>query len=132
MHTAVKIAPHYSAPVVYVPDASRAVGVVGSLLSAELRRPFLAELAREYEAVRVRHAKRQERDRLLPLEEARCNRFQADWANYRPPEPCKPGICVFDDYPLEVLTRYIDWSPFFQAWQLVGSYPKILDDEIVG
>ncbi len=132
VHTAVKIDPHYSAPVVYVPDASRAVGVAGSLLSSELRRPFLAKLAREYEEVRERHAKRRERDRLLAIREARCNRFRGDWADYQPPKPCQPGVHVFADYPLEVLVCYIDWSPFFQAWELVGSYPGILDDEIVG
>ncbi|GAB6068011.1 methionine synthase [Methylothermus subterraneus] len=132
VHTAVKIAPHYAAPVVYVPDASRAVGVVGSLLSAELRGPFLANLAREYEEVRARHAKRQESARLLAIEAARANRLRTDWASYLPPMPRKPGIHVFDAYPLETLVRYIDWSPFFQAWELVGSYPKILDDPVVG
>lgn len=132
VHTAVKIDPHYPASVVYVPDASRAVGVVGSLLSAELRAPFLANLAQEYEEVRRRHALRQESARLLAIEEARANCVCTDWTSYCPPTPLRPGVHVFCDYPLEALIRYIDWSPFFQAWELVGSYPKILDDPIVG
>ncbi|MFN3918857.1 MAG: methionine synthase [Methylohalobius sp.] len=132
VHTAVKIAPHYPAPVVYVPDASRAVGVVGSLLSEELRGPFLTNLAQEYEEVRRRHAMRQESGKLLPIAQARANRFYTDWRDYLPPKPRKLGVCVFRDYPLDKLVRYIDWSPFFQAWELVGSYPKILDDPVVG
>jgi 5-methyltetrahydrofolate--homocysteine methyltransferase len=131
VHTAVKIDPHYPGPVVYVPDASRAPQVAGSLLSADLREPFLANLAREYEEVRSR-AKRQEGAKLLRLEAARANRLVTDWVNYRPPAPLKPGIHQFCDYPLDRLVRYIDWSPFFQAWELSGSYPKILDDPIVG
>ncbi len=132
VHTAVKIAPHYPAPVVYVPDASRAVGVVGSLLSEELRGPFLTNLAQEYEEVRRRHAMRQESSKLLPIAQARANRFYTDWRDYLPPKPRGLGVHVFRDYPLDKLVRYIDWSPFFQAWELVGSYPKILDDPIVG
>jgi len=132
VHTAVKIDPHYHAPVVYVTDASRAVGVAGSLLSADLRAPYLEQLASEYEAVRQRHARKQDRTRLLPLAEARRNRFDGGWGGYRPPVPKRPGIHVLDDYPLEVLVDYIDWTPFFQAWELAGSYPKILDDDVVG
>ncbi len=132
VHTAVKIDPHYHAPVVYVTDASRAVGVAGSLLSADLRAPYLEQLVSEYEAVRQRHARKQDRTRLLSLAEARRNRFRDDWASYHPPVPKQPGIHVLDDYPLESLVDYIDWTPFFQAWELAGSYPKILDDEVVG
>jgi len=132
VHTAVKIDPHYSGPVVYVTDASRAVGVAGSLLSAELREPYLAQLKREYDQVRERHAKKQDRTRLLPIGEARRNRFRDDWARYEPPVPKQSGLHVLDDYPLETLVRYIDWTPFFHAWELAGSYPKILDDEVVG
>ncbi|BCX88006.1 5-methyltetrahydrofolate--homocysteine methyltransferase [Methylomarinovum tepidoasis] len=132
VHTAVKIDPHYSGPVVYVTDASRAVGVAGSLLSAELREPYLARLKQEYDQVRERHAKKQDRTQLLPIFEARRNRFQDDWTGYRPPAPKRPGIHVLDDYPLDRLVPYIDWTPFFHAWELAGSYPKILDDEIVG
>ncbi len=132
VHTAVKIDPHYHAPVVYVTDASRAVGVAGSLLSTDLRAPYVEKLADEYESVRQRHARKQDRTQLLPLEEARRNRFRDDWARYQPPQPNKPGIHALKDYPLEILIPYIDWSPFFQAWELAGSYPKILNDEVVG
>ena len=132
VHTAVKIDPHYSGPVVYVTDASRAVGVAGSLLSDELREPYLRRLEAEYEQVRERHARKQDRTRLLPIAAARRNRFDGGWRDYRPPAPRQPGIHVLDDYPLEVLVDYIDWTPFFHAWELAGSYPRILDDEVVG
>ena len=132
VHTAVKIDPHYHAPVVYVSDASRSVGVAGSLLSEDLREPFVKQLADEYQQVRERHAKKQDRTQLLPIIEARRNRFRDDWANYQPPTPKRTGLQVFDDYPLQRLVGFIDWSPFFQAWELAGSYPKILEDEIVG
>ncbi len=132
VHTAVKIDPHYSGPVIYVPDASRAPQVAGSLLSTELREPFLVNLAREYQDIHERHARRQEGAKLLTLEAARANRLMTDWEDYRPPAPSKLGIHKFLDYPLDQLIRYIDWSPFFQAWELAGSYPKILDDPVVG
>ncbi|WP_026596328.1 methionine synthase [Methylohalobius crimeensis] len=132
VHTAVKIAPHYSKPVVYVSDASRAVGVAGNLLSKDLRTAYVESLAQEYEEVRRRHAMKQDRTRLLSIEAARNNRYRDTWADYEPPPPIEAGLQVFDDYPLDELTRYIDWSPFFQAWELAGSYPKILEDEVVG
>ena len=132
VHTAVKIDPHYHGTVVYVTDASRAVGVAGSLLSTELKAPYLEKLADEYEQVRLRHARKQDRIRLLSIEEARRNRFRPDWAGYQPPQPRQPGIHGLRDYPLADLVPYIDWSPFFQTWELAGSYPKILDDEVVG
>jgi len=132
VHTAVKIDPNYHAPVVYVTDASRAVGVAGSLLSTDLRAPYLEQLTNEYESVRQRHARKQDRTRLLTIEEARRNRFRDDWTTYQPPVPRQPGVHVLEDYPLEILIDYIDWTPFFQAWELAGSYPKILDDEVVG
>jgi 5-methyltetrahydrofolate--homocysteine methyltransferase len=131
-HTAVKIEPHYHAPVVHVKDASRAVGVASNLLSKDLREKFVSDLKQEYVAVRERHQDRQSRAQWLSLEAARNNRLQLDWANYQPLAPRQPGITVLDDYPLEKLVDYIDWTPFFMAWELAGRYPRILDDEVVG
>ncbi|NLO79917.1 MAG: methionine synthase [Xanthomonadaceae bacterium] len=132
VHTAVKIAPNYSGDVVYVKDASRAVGVASSLLSASLRQEFSAQVREEYEQVRQLHRNRQNRQKLLGIEEARANRVPIDWSAYQPPRPRQPGIHVLEDYPLERLLERIDWTPFFHAWELAGSYPKILDDEVVG
>ncbi|BBL71063.1 methionine synthase [Methylogaea oryzae] len=131
-HTAVKIEPSYSGPCVYVTDASRAVGVATSLLSDELRDQYVADIRREYLDVRSRHAQRKDSDRALSLNAARDNRFQGDWTAYVPPKPSFLGVQTLDDFPLDELVGYIDWSPFFHAWELAGGYPKILDDEIVG
>ncbi|TAN52648.1 MAG: methionine synthase [Methylococcaceae bacterium] len=131
-HTAVKIEPHYSGPTVYVTDASRGVGVATRLLSAELRDQYIGEIRHEYLGVRARHSQRQDAERRLSLGDARANRPNIAWAEYQPTQPAAEGIQVFDDFPLDELVGYIDWSPFFHAWELAGSYPKILDDEIVG
>jgi len=131
-HTAVKIEPHYSEPVVYVTDASRAVGVAGSLLSEDLRADYVAKVRAEYEEVRRRHGGRQQQSNLLTLDEARRQAFHGDWQDYAPPRPRLLATGRFDDYPLDVITQCIDWSPFFHTWELAGSYPKILDDEVVG
>ncbi|BBD80423.1 methionine synthase [Aerosticca soli] len=131
-HTALKIAPHYAAPTVWVKDASRAVGVAQSLVSAELREPFVAALRADYAAIRERHRQRDAGKPLVPLAKARERRFRGDWSTYDPPEPRRPGITVFDDYDLAELRAYIDWTPFFQAWELAGRYPAILDDAVVG
>ena len=131
-HTAVKIAPNYSGPVVYVKDASRAVGVCTSLLSAELRQDYVAKVRADYEQVRQRHLAKGEHTRLIPLAAARANALPTDWAHYRPPVPKQLGRFVFRDYPLEEIARYIDWTPFFQTWDLHGRFPKILDDAVVG
>jgi 5-methyltetrahydrofolate--homocysteine methyltransferase len=131
-HTAVKIAPNYSGPVVYVKDASRAVGVCTSLLSAELRQDYVAKVRADYEQVRQRHLAKGEHTRLIPLAAARANALPTDWAHYRPPVPKQLGRLVFRDYPLEEIARYIDWTPFFQTWDLHGRFPKILDDAVVG
>ncbi|KAA2286359.1 methionine synthase [Arenimonas fontis] len=131
-HTALKIDPHYQAPVVWVKDASRAVGVTQSLLSAELRESFVAANAADYAEVRRRHANRGDAKPLLPLERARAKRFDGGWAHYLPPPPRRPGLTVFDDYPLAELVDCIDWTPFFQAWELAGRFPAILDDPLVG
>jgi 5-methyltetrahydrofolate--homocysteine methyltransferase len=132
VHTAVKIAPNYHAPVVHVLDASRAVGVAGSLLSDQLKDQFVADVAADYEAVRVNRLGRRDAERLLPLEQARRNPVAVDWAAYAPPPPSFTGVRVFDAWPLEDLVGRIDWTPFFQTWELAGHYPAILDDPVVG
>jgi 5-methyltetrahydrofolate--homocysteine methyltransferase len=130
-HTAVKIAPNYPGPVVYVPDASRSVGVMQNLLSLEQREAYVAGVRADYEKIRAQH-----RDKkgpaLLPIAEARRLGLASDWAGYAPPAPRTPGITVLRGYPLEKLVPYIDWTPFFQAWELSGPYPKILADPVVG
>ncbi|MGN2252262.1 methionine synthase [Frateuria sp. GZRe12] len=131
-HTALKIEPHYKAPTVWVKDASRAVGVAQSLVSRELVDGFMARIRAEYAEVRERHRHRGPGKQLVPLEKARAQRFTCDWATYDPPQPARPGLTVFDDYDLAELREYIDWTPFFQAWELAGHYPAILTDEVVG
>ncbi len=131
-HTALKIDPHYKAPTVWVKDASRAVGVAQSLISRELRDAFVAANEADYADIRQRHRNRGDAKRLVTLAKARAQRFVGDWATYTPPVPRKPGLHVLDDYPLADLVEVIDWTPFFQAWELAGKYPAILTDEIVG
>ncbi len=131
-HTAVKIDPRYTEPVVHVKDASRAVGVAQSLLSPELKAKLCPEVEREYTVLRERHKDRQAGIKWLSLAEARDNRLPVDWEEYEPPEPALPGIRVFDDYSLAELRSYIDWTPFFLTWELAGRFPRILDDATVG
>jgi len=131
VHTAVKIAPNYAGVTVYVPDASRAVGVASSLLSDELRAAYVAEVAADYERVRAQHAGRKG-PTLIPLAAARANAFAADWAHYHPQVPTFVGRREFRNVDLGAIARYIDWAPFFQAWELSGPYPAILDDAVVG
>jgi len=130
VHTAVKIAPHYEGPVIYTPDASRAVGVATALVSDQ-RDSYLAELREEYELVRKRHANRKETP-LIGLDEARADRPRIDWASYVPPRPKFLGRRTFENYDLNEVARYIDWTPFFQTWSLFGQFPAILDDKVVG
>ena len=131
-HTAVKIAPNYSGPVVHVPDASRSVGVMQNLLSESQRASYVAGVRADYERVRAQHRDKKGPGPLLVIGEARRLGLATDWSRYRPPVPAKPGRTVLRDYPLEKLVPYIDWTPFFQAWELSGSYPKILEDPVVG
>jgi 5-methyltetrahydrofolate--homocysteine methyltransferase len=160
VHTAVKIEPGYHGTTVYVKDASRAVGVAQNLVSDELLTPYVTRVKEEYEQVRAQHAGKQRRTEWLSLEQARANKTKIDWEGFTPPRPAifdhadalaasaaehRSGLSmeksliedgharlVFDQVPLEVLFDYIDWTPFFKVWELAGSYPKILDDDIVG
>ena len=131
-HTAVKIEPNYSHPTVYVTDASRAVGVAGSLLSDDLSTDYIAKIREEYAGVRQRHTGRKETQLFRTLETARANGLKGDWQHYQPPAPSFLGCRVFDGYPLADIAEFIDWTPFFQTWELAGSYPAILDDAVVG
>ncbi len=132
IHTAVKIDPHYHAAVVYVPDASRAVGVASRLLSSEHREDYSRETKARYAALREQRLGQQKTRKLATLAEARANKFKTDWAAASPPKPRFLGLKVFVDYPLAELVEPIDWTPFFQAWELAGRFPKILDDAVVG
>ncbi|OEF06908.1 methionine synthase [Vibrio genomosp. F10] len=131
-HTAVKIEQNYSQPVVYVNNASRAVGVCTSLLSDELKPAFTEKLDLDYERVRDQHARKTPRTKPVTLEKARQNKVDIDWVAYTPPAPAKPGIHIFKDFDVSVLRQYIDWTPFFMTWTLMGKYPAILDHEEVG
>jgi len=157
-HTAVKIAPHYHQDTIHVLDASRAVGVVSSLLNKDARNEFAEQTRRDYQRIRDEHAGKSGAKPLLSLEEARANRPVFDWASYNPPVPETTGICVlatdlgkrdgsgvnpspknsedgsptFRPLSLATLVEYIDWSPFFHTWELRGRYPAILDDPVVG
>ena len=131
-HTAVKIEPQYTEPVIHVKDASRAVGVAQNLVSKKNKQEFVEKIRQDYVTVRERHAAKQQKIDWLTLEEARANHFQTDWEQYTPPVPQQPGIQVFPNYPLGELSRYIDWTPFFSAWELAGKFPRILDDSVVG
>nr|WP_246535221.1 methionine synthase [Vibrio alginolyticus] len=131
-HTAVKIEQNYKHPVVYVNNASRAVGVCTSLLSDERRPEFVEKLEADYERVRDQHNRKKPRTKPVTLEAARANKVAIDWEAYTPPVPVKPGIHIFDDFDVAILRQYIDWTPFFMTWSLVGKYPTIFQHEEVG
>nr|WP_220495209.1 methionine synthase [Pantoea pleuroti] len=130
-HTAVKIEQHYSGPTVYVQNASRTVGVVSSLLSATLKEDFVARTRKEYETVRIQHARKKPRTPPVSLQAARDNATSIDWESYTPPVPHRPGISQVEA-SIETLRNYIDWTPFFMTWSLAGKYPRIMEDEVVG
>ncbi|MER9502822.1 methionine synthase [Mesorhizobium sp. M0579] len=133
VHTAVKIHPRYSrGQTVYVNDASRAVGVVSSLLSNETKGGYVDTVRAEYKKVADAHARSEADKQRLPLAKARANAHKVDWSAYEPPKPSFTGVKVFENWDLTELSRYIDWTPFFQTWELKGRYPKILDDEKQG
>jgi len=133
VHTAVKIAPSYNrGQAVYVTDASRAVGVVSALLSNETRESYQATVRSEYRKVADAHARSEADKKRLPIEAARANRFQPDWSSYQPPRPLFTGRRVFRQYDVAELVPYIDWTPFFQTWELKGRFPAILDDAAQG
>ena len=132
-HTAVKIAPTYqNNQAIYVADASRAVGVASKLISDDSREAFVADIQQDYKAVRLRTANRTSRGTLFTYKDAVKQKPQLNWRDYTPEIPKQLGVTVLDDYPLEALVPYIDWTPFFITWDLVGKYPKILDDKVVG
>jgi 5-methyltetrahydrofolate--homocysteine methyltransferase len=131
VHTAVKIAPHYDGPVVYVPDASRSVSVASSLLSDQGAAKYIEELKSDYTRIREQHANKKAQP-LVTLADARANKAKIDWTAYTPPKPKFIGRRTFKNYDLADLANYIDWGPFFQTWDLAGRFPAILEDEIVG
>ncbi len=133
VHTAVKIEPNYpSGATVYVTDASRAVGVCSNLLSGTLRDNYVAEIKTDYAVAREQHEGKKGKAVHVSLAEARAHGLQTDWKSYTPSKPYLAGVHKFEAYPLDKIAEYIDWSPFFQAWELAGRYPKILRDEVVG
>ncbi len=133
VHTAVKIHPRYErGQAVYVTDASRAVGVVSNLLSQDLKPGYVDALRAEYRKVTEAHERSEREKQRLPLAKARANPYRIDWASYDPPKPSFLGTKVFESWDLAELARYIDWTPFFQTWELKGRYPKILEDEKQG
>lgn len=131
VHTAVKIAPNYEGPVVYVPDASRSVSVASSLLSDEGAAKYLDDLKSDYDRIRTQHANKKATP-MVTLAQARANKTPIDWSSYVPPRPKFIGRRIFRNYDLSELANFIDWAPFFQTWDLAGKFPDILNDEIVG
>lgn len=132
IHTAVKIAPHYSQPAIHVLDASKSVGVVSNLLNKESKEIFIEEIKKEYERLRENHFKKQIDKDYLTIEQARKNKLVLDWNNYNIKPPSKLGITVFKNYSLNNIRSYIDWTPFFQTWEMKGRYPKIFEDKNYG
>ncbi len=132
VHTAVKIEPNYSGPTVWVPDASRSVGVCTNLLSSELRGQYVRKVKEEAAKTRSQHQGKKGPGPHHPIAEARRYGFKTDWTTYVPPAPKQPGLHVFRDYPLAEIANAIDWTPFFQTWELAGRYPAILRDKVVG
>ncbi|MCL4638100.1 MAG: methionine synthase, partial [Olivibacter sp.] len=132
IHAAVKIAPNYSGTIVHVLDASRSVTVASNLLNPESKESYAATIRAEYDQARENHLRKKSEKKLVPIEEARAKRFQINWESYQAPKPAFLGTKVFDDFPLDDLLPYIDWTPFFHTWELRGSYPRILTDKTVG
>ncbi len=131
-HTALKIEPNYEHATIHVVDASRAVAVASSLLSDSQAVEYKERIRQEYIGLRELHKNKKSETVIVPIEEARINKFTCDWQNYIPPKPALSGVLKFNDYSLTELKKYIDWTPFFSTWELAGRFPNILDDEIVG
>lgn len=131
-HTAVKVEPGYQQPVIHVKDASRAVGVAQNLVSEDRKPDYAAGVREEYEKLRVRHAGKKSRTKLTTIEKARKNRARIEWEGYEPPKPTFTGTKVFEDYPVAELREYIDWTPFFNAWEIGGAFPKIFSHPTKG
>lgn len=133
-HTAVKIEPEYDNGVIHVLDASRSVAIASTLLSQDKKsvENFIENTTEEYAKIREQRANRKSSKQMLPYEEARKNKLPINWDNYHPPRPNKMGITIFENFPISELRKYIDWTPFFQAWELAGKYPDILTDKVVG
>jgi 5-methyltetrahydrofolate--homocysteine methyltransferase len=131
-HTAVKIDPQFKGPVVYVKDASRAVGVCQQLVTAATKQEYVTKIKADHVLRREQHHGKKVKSPQFTIAQARANKFKGDWDNYEPPVPKFTGVRVFDDYSLEDLTRYIDWMPFFNAWEFAGKFPDILTDPVVG
>jgi len=132
VHTAVKVAPHYSHAVVHVNDASKSVPVASSLISKELRGAFMQDVVKDYERVREQNKNAQGQNKFISLEEARQNKFPVDWRKTEIARPAFLGNKVFDNYSLAEIAEYIDWTPFFHSWEMKGSYPRILEDKVRG
>ncbi len=132
MHTAVKIAPEYHNPVIHVRDASRATGVVAALLSADGKKPFIDSVTEKYSALRHKHESTRAGVTYVSLEQARANKFKMDWSSFKPVKPSFLGVKHIDNYPLEDISKYIDWTFFFHAWKISGKYPAIFDDPLKG
>jgi 5-methyltetrahydrofolate--homocysteine methyltransferase len=131
-HTSVKIAPQYKSPVIYVKDASRSVGVCQTLSTPTSRAEFLLKISEDHEKRREQHAGKKVKAPEYSIGQARANRRRIDWAGYSPAQPRAPGITVFDNYPLKELLGYIDWMPFFNAWEFTGKFPDVLSDPVKG
>jgi 5-methyltetrahydrofolate--homocysteine methyltransferase len=131
-HTAVKITANYEYPVIHVLDASRAVGIASRLLSETRKDALVEEVAQEYEAIRAKHGGQDSARNIIEFEDAQANHFKIDWANASPPEPTFTGTKVFEEYDLSELVERIDWTPFFRTWDLAGTYPRILEDDVIG
>lgn len=132
IHTAVKIDPEYSNPVIHVLDASKSVNVVSNLLNKDVKEKFVDTIKKEYQELRENHKKRTSEKEFISIDKARSNRLKIDWKNYRIKTPNKLGITLFNDFPLSEIRNYIDWTPFFLTWELKGKYPKIFENEIYG
>ena len=132
MHTAVKVAPKYSGPVIHVLDASRSVPVAGQLIGKKTHQNFTAQIKSEYSQLAIQHAARQSEKNILPFKECLINKLTINWDSYTPPKPNKLGIELLEDFDLSVLKEYIDWTPFFSTWELKGKYPNIFEDVYVG